>query len=82
MHSLGKIQEDGLPDCSDLHTAAQPSKRRHLTAYNPTLRKGIPATPPSESESDGIDRDSLVDSTPTRKRGFKRPRQPGLLVQE
>ncbi len=29
-----------------------------------------------------MDRDSLFDSTPTRKRGFKRPRQPWSLVKE
>ena len=35
-----------------------------------------------ETDSDGIDRDSLFESTPTRKRGFKRPRIPWSLVKE
>jgi hypothetical protein len=39
----------------------------------------------AESDSDGFDsleHDSLFDETPTRKRGFKRPRLPWSLVQE
>jgi hypothetical protein len=75
-------EADGQSDGSDLHTPAQPSKRRHLTSpQNPTKQKRS-YTPPSESESDGIDRDSLFDATPTRKRGFKRPRKPWSLVKE
>ena len=39
----------------------------------------------AESDSDGFEsfeRDSLFDETPTRKRGFKRPRLPWSLVKE
>ena len=46
------------------------------------MRKGIPPVSDPESESDGVDRDSLFGSPSTRKRGFKRPRQPWSLVNE
>ena len=75
-------EEDGQSDCSDFHTPAQPSKRRRLPSYSPTMRKGIPHVPAQESDSDGVDRDSLFDSPATRKRGFRRPRQPWSLVKE
>ncbi len=35
-----------------------------------------------ESESDSYARDSLFDSTHSRKRGFRRPRKPWALVKE
>ena len=75
-------EQDGQSDCSDFHTPAQPSKRRRLPAYNPTMRKGIPPVSDPESESDGVERDSLFESPSNRKRGFKRPRQPWSLVNE
>jgi hypothetical protein len=72
-------EQDGLSDCSDLHTPAQPSKRRRLPTISPVKRKKVFV---AESDSDGFERDSLFDETPTRKRGFKRPRQPWALVKE
>jgi hypothetical protein len=75
-------EQDGLSDCSDFHTPAQSSKRRRLPSNSPTMRKGIPPVSAQESDSDGVDRDSLFDSPSTRKRGFKRPRQPWSLVKE
>jgi hypothetical protein len=75
-----KIEEqDGLSDDSDLHTPAQQSKRRRLPSLSPVKRKKAVV---AESDSDGSERDSLFDVTPTRKRGFKRPRQPWSLVKE
>jgi hypothetical protein len=68
---------DGQSDCSDLHTPAQPSKRRRLPSVSPVKRRQVAV---SESESDGLDRDSLFDSPSTRKRGFKRPRKAWSLV--
>ena len=73
-------EQDGLSDCSDLHTPAQQSKRRRLPSLSPVKRKKKVVV--SESDSDGFERDSLIDETPTRKRGFKRPRQPWSLVKE
>jgi hypothetical protein len=72
-------ESDGQSDCSDLHTPAQPSKRRRLPSLSPVKRKKVVV---AESDSDGMERDSLFDSTPTRKRGFKRPRLPWSLVKE
>ena len=72
-------EQDGLSDCSDLHTPAQPSKRRRLPSVSPVKKKKVFVP---DSESDGMDRDSLFDETPTRKRGFKRPRLPWSLVKE
>jgi hypothetical protein len=72
-------EQDGLSDDSDLHTPAQPSKRRRISSVSPVKRRQVAA---SESESDGVERDSLFDSTPSRKPGFKRPRLPWSLVQE
>ena len=72
-------ERDGLSDCSDLHTPAQPSKRRRLPTPSPVKKKKVVV---AESDSDGFERDSLFDETPTRKRGFKRPRLPWSLVKE
>jgi hypothetical protein len=75
-----KIEEhDGLSDCSDLHTPAQPSKRLRLASVSPVKMRQISG---SESDSDCVERYSLFDSTPSCKRGFKRPRQPWLLVKQ
>jgi hypothetical protein len=65
-----------------LHTPAQPSKRLRLPSVSPVSPVKRRQVAVSESDSDGIERDSLFDSTPTRKRGFKRPRQPWSLVKE
>jgi hypothetical protein len=46
------------------------------------MRQGTFDPPSSASSDDDIDRDSLFDATPTRKRGFKRPRKPWSLVKE
>ena len=46
------------------------------------MRKGTPPVTHSDSESDCVQRDSLIDSPSTRKRGFKRPRQAWSLVRE
>jgi hypothetical protein len=70
-------EADGQSNCSDLRTPAQQSKRRRLPSLSPVKRKKVVV---AESESDDIDRDSLFDCTPTRKRGFKRPRLPWSLV--
>ena len=75
-------EHEGLSDCSDLHTPAQPSKRRRLPSVSPTRGKGLPPVPAQDSDSEGVERDSLFDSPSTRKRGFKRPRQPWSLVKE
>jgi hypothetical protein len=72
-------EQDGLSDDSDLHTPAQQSKRRRLPSLSPVKKKKVFVP---DSESDGMDRDSLYDETPTRKRGFKRPRLPWSLVKE
>jgi hypothetical protein len=61
---------------------AQPSKRWRLPTPSPAKKKKVVV---AESDSDGFesfDRDSLFDETPTRKRGFKRPRLPWSLVKE
>ena len=75
-------EADGQSDCSDLHTPAQASKRRRLPSVSPTRGKGLPPVTAQDSDSDGVERDSLFDSPSTRKRGFKRPRQPWSLVKE
>ena len=72
-------EEDGQSDGSEFHTPAQPSKRRRLPSVSPVQQKQV-AVP--DSDSAGIDRDSLFDSSSNRKRGFKRPRQPWSLVKE
>ena len=72
-------ESDGQSDCSDLHTPAQASKRRRLPSLSPVKKKKVVVP---ESDSDGFERDSLFDESPTRKRGFKRPRLPWSLVKE
>jgi hypothetical protein len=75
-------EADGQSDCSDLHTPDQQSKRRRLPTPSPVKKKKVAV---AESDSDGlgsVERDSLFDETPTRKRGFKRPRLPWSLVKE
>jgi hypothetical protein len=42
----------------------------------------LPPVPAQDSDSDGVERDSLFDSPSTCKRGFKRLRQPWSLVKE
>ena len=74
--------QDSQSDGSEYHSPAQPSKRRRLPAYNPTMRKGIPPVQAPQSDSDGVECDSLFDSSSIRKRGFKRPRQAWSLVKE
>ena len=66
-------EQDGLSDGSDFHTPAQPSKRRRLPSASPPQTRRVADY---DTDSDGIDRDSLFESTPSRKRGFKRPRLP------
>jgi hypothetical protein len=46
------------------------------------MRKSFPTTLDFESESDGIDRDDLLDSTATNKHGFKRLLLAWSLVKE
>ena len=72
-------EQDGLSDCSDFHTPAQSSKRRRLPSVNPVQHRQV--TVP-DSDSDGVDHDSLFDSPSNRKRGFKCPWQPLSLVKE
>ena len=60
-------EEEGQSDCSDLHTPAQPSKRRRIPSVSPGKRRQV-AVP--DSDSDGVDRDSLFDSPSDCKRGF------------
>ena len=72
-------EQDGLSDGSEFHTPAQPSKRRRLPSASPPKTRRVAD---SETDSDGIDRDSLFESTPTRKRGFKRQRHPWSLVKQ
>ena len=72
-------EEEGQSDCSDLHTPAQQSKPRRLPSLSPVKKKKVVVP---ESDSDGFERDSLFDESPTRKRGFKRPRLPWSLVKE
>ena len=74
-------QFEGLDDQSDssqLHTPAQHSKRRRIPTPSPIKSKGFLV---GESDSDGFERDDLY-STPSRKRGFSRPRAKWSLVQE
>jgi hypothetical protein len=72
-------EQDGQSDCSDLHTPAQPSKRRRLPSVSPFKNRQVAV---SESDSDGVYRDFLFDSSSSRKRGFKLPLQPWSLVKE
>ena len=72
-------EQDGLSDGSDFNTPAQPSKRRRLPSASPPQTRRVADY---DTDSDGIDRDSLFESTPSRKRGFKRPRLPWSLVKE
>ena len=74
--------QDRQSDGSEYHSPAQLSKRWRLLAYNPTMRKGIPPVRAPQSDSDGVECDSLFDSPSIRKRGFKRPRQAWSLVEE
>jgi hypothetical protein len=62
-----------------LHTPAQPSKRQRLPSVSPYKNRQV-AVP--ESDSDGVDSDSLFDSTSTHKHGFKRQLQPWSLVKK
>ena len=55
-------EEDGQSDGSEFHTPAQPSKRRRLPSVSPVQQKQV-AVP--DSDSAGIDRDSLFDSSQT-----------------
>ena len=77
MHSRERIR--GAGRAVGFHTPAQPSKRWLLPSVSPVKRRQVTV---SESDSDGVDRDSLFDSPSNRKRGFKRPRQPWSLVKE
>jgi hypothetical protein len=70
-------EEDGLSDGSEFHTPAQPSKRRRLPSVSPVQKRQVDV---QDVDSDGFDRDSLFDPPSSRKRGFKRPRQPWSLV--
>jgi hypothetical protein len=72
-------EEDGQSDGSEFHTPAQQSKRRRLPSVNPVENRQVYVP---DSDSDGVDRDSLFDPPSTRKRGFKRPRMPWSLVKE
>jgi hypothetical protein len=62
-----------------LHTPAQPSKRRLLPSVSPYKNRKVAV---SESDSDGVYRDFLFDSSSSGKRGFKLPLQPWSLVKE
>jgi hypothetical protein len=64
-------EQDDQSDGSEHHFPAQPPKRRRL----PTKRIA-----PVHSDSDCVERDSLLGSPSSHKRGFKRPRQPWCLV--
>ena len=68
--------QEGQSDDSDHQHAAKFQKRRHL----PTKRNNPAAA--YDSDSDGVERDSLFDSQSSHKRGFKRPRLPWCLVKE
>ena len=72
-------EEDGQSDGSEFHTPAQQSKRRRLPSVNPVENRQVYVP---DSDSDGVDHDSLFDPPSTRKRGFKRPRMPWSLVKE
>ena len=76
-----EFEEDDRQSNSNFLTPAQPSKRRRLPSVSPVENRQV-AVP--NSDSDGVDRDSLFDSPgpSTRKRGFKRPRMPWSLVKE
>ena len=73
-------EQDGQSEGSEYHTPAQPSKRRRLPTYSPTMSRRIPPVPAQKSDSDGVECDSLFDSPSICKRGFKLPRQPWSLV--
>jgi hypothetical protein len=72
-------EQDGQSDCCDLHTPTQLSKRLRLPSVSPYKNRQVAV---SGSDSEGVYRDFLFDSTSTRKRCFKRPRQPWSLVKE
>ena len=44
-------EQDGLSDCSDCHTPAQPSKRPRLPSVSPVKRRQVSV---SESDFDGV----------------------------
>ena len=67
-------EEEGQSDDSDLR--AQHQKRRRL----PTKRMN--PVPTNDSDSDGVVRDSLIGSSLSHKRGFKRPRLAWCSVKE
>ena len=67
-------EEEGQSDDSDLR--AQHQKRRRL----PTKRMN--PVPTNDSDSDGVVRDSLIGSSLSHKRGFKRPRLTWCSVKE
>jgi hypothetical protein len=67
--------QEGQSDDSD-HHHAKSQKRRRL----PTKRINPAAI--NDSDSDGVESDSLFDYPSSHKRGFKRPRLPWCLVKE
>jgi hypothetical protein len=72
-------EDDGQSDSSDFHTPAQKSKRRRLPLVSPVQNRQVDVP---NSDSDGVEHDSLFDPPSTGKRGFKRPRMPLSLVKE
>ncbi len=66
-------------DGSEFHTPAQQSKRLRLSSVSPVKRNEMLVC---ESDSDGIERDSLFDSTLSSKRRFKCPLQQWSFIKE
>ena len=73
-------EQDGQSDDSANHTPAQPSKRWRLPSVSPKKKRSEVFV--AESDLDYIERDFLLHSPPSRKRGFQRPRKQWSLVKE
>jgi hypothetical protein len=67
-------EEEGQSDDSDLHDQTQKRRRLPTKRMNPVLS--------NDSDSDGFVGDSLVGSSLSHKRGFKRPRLTWCPVKE
>ena len=63
-------EQDGQSDGSEFHTPAQASKPRGLPSASPPKTRRVADY---DTDSDGIDRDSLFESTPSRKPRLQAP---------
>ena len=63
-------EDDGQSDSSDFHTPAQQSKRRRLPLVSPVENRQVYVP---NSDSDGVDHDSLFESLLNRQARFQAP---------